>query len=223
LDRLVSKRDRTKELLDPFRSVLYGAYEEVRDKVKAGMDPLESGIKHVKGLCLSWDQAQERERQRLIREANEAREAEARKQQEAESQRLTLAEVTDKLEQGDEAGAQLLFDQPIEAPKPYIAPTILPPAAPKVAGQSTTTTWKVDREALTGDDTGAAYLASITELLRAVKDGKYPIDQAAALLLWDFAAADKLAGALMSAFSVPGLTATPVGTMRVTKPRRKKA
>jgi hypothetical protein len=223
LNRLVSKKDQTVALLDPFRAVLYAAYGEAAAKVKSGLDPLELAIRHVKNQCLSWDQAQERERQRLIREENQRREEAALALQQAESQRLTLAEVDDKLEQGDEAGAQLLFDAPIQVPKPYIAPEVIPPAAPKVQGQSTTTTWKVDREVIESDETGAAYIASITTFLRAVKDGSYPIETAAPLLSWDFSSADKLAGALMGAFNIPGLSAMPVGTMRVSKPRKRKS
>ena len=99
---------------------------------------------------------------------------------------------------------------------------IRPVFAPKIEGQSTSTTWKVDRELVESDETGQSYIASITALLKAVRDGKYPIDQAAPLLSWDFAAADKLAGALMGAFNVPGLSAKPVSTLRVGAGRKKK-
>lgn len=215
LDRLVAKKNKTVEALDPFRKVLYEAYNETGAKVKSGVDPLENGIRHVKQQILSWDQAEERKRQDALRKAREEADAESRRQQQAESQRVTLAEVGERIERGDDAGAQTLFDAPIEAPKPYVAPQIIPPAAPKVEGQSTATTWKVDRDAVESDSTGNAYLQSITLLLRAVKDGSYPVEQAAPILSWDFGKADKLAGAMMSAFNVPGLTAVPKTTMRV--------
>jgi hypothetical protein len=223
LDRLVAKKNKTVEALDPFRNVLYEVYDETRAKVKAGVDPLENGIKHVKQQILSWDQQQERLRQEQLRKAREEAEAEARRRQQAESERVTLAEVGERIERGDEAGAQTLFDAPIEAPKPYVAPQIIPPAAPKVEGQSTATTWKVDRDAVESDETGVAYLTSITLLLRAVKDGSYPVEQAAPLLSWDFAKADKLAGAMMSAFNVPGLSAAPKTTLRVGGRGKKKS
>lgn len=223
LDRLVAKKNKTVEALDPFRKVLYEAYNETGAKVKSGVDPLENGIRHVKQQILSWDQVEERKRQDALRKAREEAEAESRRQQQAESERVTLAEVGERIERGDDAGAQTLFDAPIEAPKPYVAPQIIPPAAPKVEGQSTATSWKVDRDAVESDSTGNAYLQSITLLLRAVKDGSYPVEQAAPLLSWDFAAADKLAGALQSAFSVPGLTAAPKTTLRVGGRGKKKS
>jgi hypothetical protein len=223
LNRLVNKADTTKAALDPLRKVLYDVYMETGGKVKAGLEPLEAGIKHVKAQILSWDQAQERIRQQKIREDNERRDAEARRLQEAEAARLKLLDVQDALDEGDEQRAETLFDAPvIEVPRPYVAPVYVPPAAPKIEGQSTSTTWKVDRDAVESDETGAAYIASITALLKAVRDGKYPIDQAAPLLSWDFSAADKLAGALMGAFSVPGLTAAPVSTLRVGRGRPRK-
>ena len=223
LTRLTEKKTKTVEALDPFRKVLYDAYSEAGAKVKAGVDPLEKGISHVKSQILSWDQAQERIRQEALRKAREAAEAEARRLQEEEAQRIRLAGVQDAIDEGDEQRAQTLFDAPpIEIPRPFVQPQYIPPAAPKVEGQSTSTTWKVDREAVESDDTGQAYIVSITKLLTSVKDGKFPIAQAAPLLSWDFSAADKLAGAMQSAFSVPGLTASPKSSLRVGAGRKKK-
>jgi len=210
--------------LDPLRKVRYGVYMETGGKVKAGVEPLEAGIKHVKAQILTWDQTQERIRQEALRKAREEAEAEARRLQEAEAERLKLLDVQDALDEGDVQRAETLFDAPvIEVPRPYIPPTYVPPAAPKIEGQSTSTVWKVDRDAVESDDTGQSYIASITALLKAVRDGKYPIDQAAPLLSWDFAACDKLAGALMAAFKVPGLTAAPSTMLRVSRGRRKKS
>jgi hypothetical protein len=221
LDKLVVKRDKTTAALDPFRKVLYLAYEEAGALVKSAVEPLKKGVDHIKQQCVAWDQQVERQRQEALRKAREEAEAEARRKQQEESERLTLAEVDNRLEQGDTIGAQTLFDAPIEVPRPAPAAVYIPPAAPKVEGQSTATSWKVDRDAVESDPTGAAYLTSITLLLRAVKDGAYPVEQAAPLLSWDFAAADKLAGALQSAFAVPGLSVKPVTTMRVGGKKRK--
>jgi hypothetical protein len=221
LSRLVTKKDTTFNALDPLRKTLYDAYSEAGAKVKAGVDPLDKGITHIKKEILTYDQAQERERQRLIREDTLRRENEARRLQEKAAAAIKLADVTDALEAGDEQRAQTLFDAPAEAPRPYIPPQYIAPAAPKVEGQSTSTTWKVDRDLVESDETGQAYIASITKLLRAIKDGSYAIEQAAPLLSWDFGKADKLAGALMSAFNVPGLSALPVGTLRVSRGKKK--
>ena len=223
LSKLVAKKDTTTALLEPFRAVLYSAYEEAAGYKKAALTPLETGEKHIKGQIVTWKNEQERIRQQKIREENERRDAEARRLQEEETARIHLADVQDKIDEGDEKGAQLLFEAPpVQAPRPYIAPTFIPPAATKVENQSSSTTWKVDRDAVESDETGQAYIASITALLKAVKTGAYPIEQAAPLLSWDFAAADKLAGALMAAFAVPGLSAAPATTLRVSRGRKKK-
>jgi KTSC domain len=224
LTKLVAKKDLTSKALDPFRKVLYDAYTEAGAKVKAGVDPLEKGINHIKSQILSWDQAEERKRQQLIREDNERRDAEARRLQEAEQERIRLADVQDKLDEGDEKGAQLLFEAPpVEVPRPYVAPTYIPPAAPKVEGQSTSTTWKVDRSSFEEDKDGQLMLASITKMLTAIKDGSYEIAQAAPLLEWNFSKCDKRAESMMSAFNVPGLTAAPKSSLRVGGGRRKKS
>jgi hypothetical protein len=217
LNRLVSKADTTKAALDPLRKVLYEVYMETGGKVKAGLEPLEAGIKHVKAQILGWDQAQERIRQQKIREDNERRDAEARRLQEAEAARLKLLDVQDALDEGDEQRAETLFDAPvIEVPRPYVAPVYVPPAAPKIEGQSTSTKWKVDEDLIEDDQ---AYTASIVALMRAVIAGKYDMQQAAALLKWDLSAANKLAGALGASFNVPGLSVKEVGSLSV---RRKK-
>jgi hypothetical protein len=223
LATLVKKKDTTTALLEPFRVVLFSAYEEARGYKAAALTPLEAGEKHIKLQLTTYTAAQERIRQQQIREDNERREREARELQEAEAARIKLADVQDAIDEGDEQRAQTLFDAPaIQVPRPYIAPTYIAPAAPKVEGQSTSTTWKVDRSLVEDDETGQAYVASITKLLAAVKVGTYPIEQAAQLLQWDFSAADKLAGALMAAFSVPGLQAGPQSTLRVSRGRKKK-
>lgn len=223
LKKLVAKKDTTTALLEPFRVVLFSAYEEARGYKAAAITPLEAGEKHIKLQITTYMTAQERERQKKIREAQEAAEAESRRRKAEESQRLTLAEVDDALESGDEQKAQTLFDQPIQAPRPYVQPEYIAPAAPKVEGQSTSTVWKIDRDLVESDETGQAYVASIMKLLAAVKVGTYPIEQAAQLLQWDFSAADKLAGAMMAAFNVPGLQAGPQSTLRVSRGRKKKA
>jgi hypothetical protein len=223
LNRIVAKKTTTIAALDPFRSVLYEIYQEAAKYKKDAVDPLEAGERHIKGQILSWNQAQERIRQDALRKAREEAEAEARRLQEAEAARIKLADVQDAIDSGDQERAQTLFDAPVvEVPRPYVAPTYIPPAAPKVEGQSTSTTWKVDRDAVESDETGVTYIASITTLLRAVKDGSYPIDQAAPLLSWDFAMADKRASSMMSAFNVPGLSAAPKSSLRVGAGRKKK-
>jgi len=217
LTGLVEQKDRAKELLEPFRVQLYEAYTYAQQKGKAAVDPIESAVTHVKKQMVAWDQEQERQRQAAIRKARDEAAAEEKRRQEAESQRLTLLELEDKLDQGDEAGAQALFEQPIQAPRQYVQPVYTPSAAPTIEGQSSSTRWKVDETPLESEE---GYLDSVMALLRAVKDDKIEMRMAASYLKWDLVSLNKLAGALRGAFSVPGLTAAPVGNISVRRSKR---
>lgn len=208
LDRLVAKTDTTKTLLDPFRKVLYEAYTEAGDKVKKALGPLEQGVAHVKGIILAYDRAQEAIRQQKMREAREAAEAEARRLQQEEQQRLTLAEVTDAIEEGDMQRAETLFDKPVEVPRQYVAPEYIPPAAPQIKGQSGRQNWKIVEEEL-----------DLVAFLRAVKEDKFPLDQAANLVSFNIPALNGLARSLKKAFDIPGARAEDQGSLSV---RRKK-
>ena len=129
-----------------------------------------------------------------------------------------MAEVTDKLEQGDVTGAQFLFDQPIQAPRQFVQPEYIPPATSKVQGQSTSSKWAVDRSTFEGDDEAIISenrLQSVMTILKAVKEDKYDMRSAARLLWWDMPACNKLASALKNAFQIPGLTAIPVDSLSV--------
>jgi len=218
LESIVERKDRVIELLDPFRKVLYESYDYAGKRVKAGKEPLEQGIEHVKKQILAYNREQERLRQAAIQKARDEAAAEERRRQEAESQRLTLAEVTDKLEQGDVTGAQFLFDQPIQAPRQFVQPEYIPPATSKVQGQSTSSKWAVDRSTFEGDDEAIISenrLQSVMTILKAVKEDKYDMRSAARLLWWDMPACNKLASALKNAFQIPGLTAIPVDSLSV--------
>lgn len=214
LTSLVENKDRTIELLDPFRKVLYESYEYAAGKKKAALDPIEGAIKQVKLRCTTWDDEQRRQKQEADRKAREAADAEARRRQEEERQRLTLAEVDDKLEQGDEQGAQLVFDAPIDVPKPYVEPMYMPAVTPTIEGHSSSQKWKVDEAALESEQD---YAASIMALLRAVRNDQIEMRMAASYLKWDIVSLNKLAGALRNAFSVPGLSAKPVTNLRVAR------
>jgi KTSC domain len=209
LNRLVERKDKAVELLDPFRKILYESYTYANDLKKSAVDPLEAGVKAVKGQILSWDQQKERERQEALRKARDQAEAEARRLQEAERQRLTLLEVEDKLDQGDEQGAQTLFDAPmIDVPKPYVPVQHIAPSAPVIEGQSSRSNWKVVEEDI-----------NMVEFLRAVKMDKFPLEQAAQLIKPDLVELNRLAKALKTAFNVPGMRADDQGSISV---RRKK-
>jgi len=216
LNDLVDRKDKVVELLDPFRKTLHEAYKYAGERVAAAKDPLESAVKHIKAQCISWDNEQARLRAEEQRKAREAAEAEARRRQEEERQRITLQEVQDKLDAGETAAAQSLFENPVDVPLPYVQPQYVPSVAPVIDGQSVSQKWKVDETLI---DTDEKRLESIMTLLRAVKEGKYDMRTAAVQLDWNLPSLNKLAAALKQSFFVPGLAAVPVSTMAV---RRKK-
>lgn len=212
LNELVKKKDTATELLEPFRKCLHEAYQYAQQKGKAAIDPLDAAIKQVKTRCLAWEDEQRRIKADADRKAREEADAKARKQQEEDRQRLVLADVQDALDDGDDQRAETLFSKPIDVPLPYVAPVYTPSAAPIIEGQSTSQKFKVDETSL---ETPEGYLESVMTLLRAVKDDKVELRMAASYLRWDLVALNKLAGALKTAFHVPGLSAKPVSNMSV--------
>jgi hypothetical protein len=209
LNALVERKDSAVDLLDPFRKVLYDTYTYANDLKKSAIDPLENSLKDLKAKILAWDREQDRIRQEQVRKAREAAEAEAKRLQEEERQRLTLLEVEDKIGQGDEQGAQTLFDAPlIEVPKPYVQTQYIAPSAPVIEGQSSRSNWKVIEEEI-----------SMIDFLRAVKTDKFPLEQAVQLVKPDLTELNRLAKALKTAFNVPGFRAEDQGSISV---RRKK-
>ena len=126
--------------------------------------------------------------------------------------------MNDRIEQGDDNGAEQLLFTPIEAPRPVSQPEYIAPAYSKPSGMSTTTKWKVAEEDIESDED---YLKSIILLLRAVKDGSYDVETAATHLKWDLPKVNKLASSLMSAFKVPGLRAAPESSLSVRRGKKK--
>lgn len=212
LNELVKKKDTATELLEPFRKTLYEAYQYAGGKKSAALDPLETAIKQVKQRCLTWEDGQRKIKAEADKKAREAAEAESRRLQEEDRQRIILADVQDAIDDGDEQKAQDLFDKPTEVPRRYVPPLYIPSAAPTVEGQSSSQKYKVDESLL---ETPEGYLETVITLLRAVKDDKVELRLAATYLKWDLVALNKLAGALKTAFHVPGLSAKPVSNMSV--------
>lgn len=217
LKTLVDAQDKTTKLLDPFRALLYASYQLANERKTAALTPLANAVTYLKRQMLTWSQSEERKRQEAIAAERRRAEEEARQRQEAETQRLTMAEMQDRIEQGDEAGAEKLLFEPIEAPRPAPIPQYIPPAVTKPSGVSTTTKWKVCEQEIETDE---AYAASIRTLLKAVKDESYDLNTAATHLKWDLVKLNKLAGALQGAFRVPGLNAAPDTSMSVRRGKK---
>lgn len=208
LSHLVTAKDKTFALLDPIRARLHEVYKLAGERLKAAQDPLETGITYVKRAMTLWEIDQERIRQQRMREEREKAEAEERRLQKVQSEQLTLAEVDDALEVGDQARAEELLKTPVEAPRPYVAPAFVEPTYLPPAGQSTRANWKIREETV-----------DLAKFLQAVKDGKYPIEKAVKLVKPDLPALNKIAKGLESAFDVPGFEAfnDPVRSVRRTK------
>lgn len=218
LKELVDRKDKTIALLDPFRALIYASYKVAGERKDAAVNPIATAEQHIKRQMLAWQQAEERKRQEVIAAERRRAEEEARRRQEEETQRLTLAEMNDRIEQGDDKGAEQLLFTPIEAPRQVAQPEYIPPSYSKPSGMSTTTKWKVAEEDIESDED---YLKSIIVLLRAVKDGSYDIETAATHLKWDLPKVNKLASSLMSAFKVPGLRAAPESSLSVRRGKKK--
>jgi len=205
LTRLVQRKDSAFKLLDPFRAILHTAYKFAGSRAAAAIDPLDTAITHVKRQMGAWEQEEERKRLARIQEERRRAEEAARELQRQQQEALTLAEVTDALEQGDEDRAQNLFENPIDVPLPYVAPQFVEPTYLPPAGQSVRANWKIREETI-----------DMVAFLRAVKDGKLTIEVAAKYVLPNLPALNKQAKSLENAFSVPGFEAfnDPVRSVR---------
>lgn len=219
LTALTAKKTGTVKLLDPFREILLRSYQDAGAQVKSAVEPIDRAINHVKSQILTWQTAEERKRQEAIRLERERADALARQQQQQMSEQLTLQEVAEAIEAGDTAKAEELVANPIEVPLPHAQPTFIPPAAPKVSGQSVVKKWKVSEQGLETDE---GYIASLVVLLNEVKADRYDVKIAASHLLWDLPKLNDLASGLGSAFAVPGLRVEETSTLRVGAGRKKK-
>lgn len=205
LTRLVQRKDSAFKLLDPFRAILHTAYKFAGIRAAAAIDPLDTAITYVKRQMGTWEQEEERKRLARIQEERRRAEEAARELQRQQQEAITLAEVTDALEQGDTAKAEDLVANPIQVPLPYVAPQFIEPTYLPPAGQSTRANWKIREETI-----------DMVAFLRAVKDGKLTIDVAAKYVLPNLPALNKQAKSLENAFSVPGFEAfnDPVRSVR---------
>lgn len=131
-------------LVDPIRDVFFKAYSAIQGKQKEATEPLNIAMKTANAALNAYDDkmaAEARERQRIAdKAAADAAEAARR----AESERLTLAAVEDKLAEGDTKAAEMLFADPIEAPAQPIYSERVYSYEPEVKGVSKRKNWKGD-------------------------------------------------------------------------------
>ena len=193
---LQSARERAFSFLDPIREAIYRAYQVAQKKQKEALDPIDTAITHVKRAMASWQMEEERKRREALAAEQRRADEAARLLQAQQSQQLTMAEVGDALESGDTERAEALIANPIEAPRPYVAPAYVAPTVPKVEGIASRENWKVAKEEL-----------DVAKLLQAVKDGKIEVARAAALVEFNVPALNKMAKAMKSAFDIPGARA----------------
>lgn len=193
---LQAARERAFNFLDPIRAAVYAAYTLTQKKQREALDPIDDAIAFVKRGMATYSTEQERIRQQKLAEERRIAEEESQRRQKEASQQLTLAEVDDALAMGDTARADELILHPIEAPAEYVAPAYVAPATPQIEGVSMRSVWKVAEEEI-----------NLVTMLQAVKDGKFPVAQAANLLKPNVPALNQLAKSLRTAFAVPGVRA----------------
>lgn len=197
---MLAARDRAFNFLDPIRNAIFKAYQLTQKKQREALDPIDTAISELKRRMFVWTSEQERMRLERQAEANRKAEEEARRIQQEQSQQLTLAEVNDALEEGNEELAESLLATPIEAPLPYVPPTHVDSTVPDVSGIATRKNWKVD-----------ATNYDLEKFLMAVKEGRIAINRAAKLIQPYFPALNRLAKSLESAFDVDGFIARNEG------------
>jgi len=156
------------DLVDPFVKIAHKAYKEQFDKKAAVEKPVKEVIDRLNRLLNNF----EAERERIAREAAEAARRQAEEEEEAErrrrSEELTLAAVDDKLADGDQEGAEMLFTTPIEAPRMPVYTPRVEPGFQSVAGTSKRPSWSgtvTDIEEL---------ILDVAEGIKLKREGKDP-------------------------------------------------
>lgn len=158
---LLTVKDLRKEIkatFGPLKDKAWAAHKAICAEEERHDKPLKEAEATVKPLMKAWDDEQERirlERERLLNE-------EARKREE---ERI-LAEAAAAEAAGDKETAQDIINE-----EPYVPPTVLKKATPKVAGISYRETWKfrvvdekkIRRELMIPDE------VKIGQLVRALK------------------------------------------------------
>jgi|GEM_PF-1331887 len=215
---LVAVKERAANFLDPIRAILYQPYKLAGENLKSATDPLDSSIAFIKRQRLTWSQEQERleaaEKARLQREAEE----QARKDQEARSQQLTLEAVEQAVSEGDEQAAEKLLEEPIQAAPVYVPPVRVASAVPVEQGISKRKSWKAMLKEPDGMDDLILDIAEGIKSRRANKGlaGHAPIT----FVKLNETAVNQSAKAQEKAFSYPGLMAYNDETEAVRKSKK---
>ena len=202
---LVAVKERAANFLDPIRAILYQPYKLAGENLKSATDPLDSSIAFIKRQRLTWSQEQERleaaGKARLQREAEE----QARRDQEARSQQLTLEAVEQAVSEGDEQAAEKLLEEPIQAAPVYVPPVRVASAVPVEQGISKRKSWKAMLKEPDGMDDLILDIAEGIKSRRANKGlaGHAPIT----FVKLNETAVNQSAKAQEKAFSYPGLMA----------------
>lgn len=180
---------RIKDYFSPLKAAAHKAWKSICDRENEELLKLKPGADHLNRQMVAYHQEQERIRQEEERRQRE----EARRREEEE--RLAAAIEAEKTGQSEVAEA--ILNEPV-----HVAAPVVPPATPKIAGQTVATTWK-------------HRVVSLQALVRAVADGKAPITclQANDVFLGSQARAGK------GQISYPGVEFYPEQNMRGVRSR----
>jgi hypothetical protein len=207
--KLTGMKDRAVKFLDPIRKVLYEPYKLAQEKLKEASDPLDVALNHLKKQRVAFQQEQDRlaevERQRLQKIADD----EARQRQQEASQQLTMAEVQDRLDQGDEQGAAELLEKPIQAAPVYVPPVRVEAPIVKTEGVSTRANWKAEIPGYPEDTTEFAKLVlSVAEgICDLAAHGNLKGHAPISVLMPNMTTLNQKAKAEKKSFSLPGVRA----------------
>jgi hypothetical protein len=210
---LTEVKDRAFKFLDPIRQILLKPYQLAQTRLKEATDPIDTALGHVKRQRMIWSEEQDR-----IRRAEELRlrlDAEEKAEQERQERgtQLTLGAVDDALANGDEAMAEKLIAEPIQAPGTYVAPVFVESAVPVEKGLSKSKHWKARipgyKEAVKAGELSEEFEKLILDVAEGILDraktGSTQGHAKSNCLAPDMKVLNKLANAQEKALSIPGV------------------
>jgi hypothetical protein len=122
------------DFLDPIRDAVYKAYQVVQQKQKDALSPIEGAIIYLGKEILSYERKKEQELKEEAARRQKVADDAAAAEQKRRSEELTLSAASEAAERGDDAKAEEILNNPIQAAPvaayvPQVASSI--PMSPK--------------------------------------------------------------------------------------------
>ena len=146
--RVKEVRKKLTDALEPFVQSAHKAWKDARKRADEFYNPVDEAEAIVKPAMATWWEQEERERLRKQQEAD----LEAQKRE----QDRIVAEAVKASENGNEAAAEAILDQPV-----IVAPVVMPSVS-QVKGVSMREVWQYE-------------VTNLMELVKAVAAGKVPL------------------------------------------------